>query len=85
MENFEEMEMPTPCDCGEWFDLTDGFPSRNRNITICRNCYQKEVKITDLTEEIKDLETWINNGDNVRENKKTLKELRLKLEKLENE
>lgn len=85
MEDLEEMEMPTPCDCGEWFDLTDGFPSHERNITICRDCYQKEVKIKDLTEEIKDLECWINNGENIRENKKKLKELQKKLETLEKE
>ena len=84
MEDFEEMEMPTPCDCGEWFDLTDGFGSKNRSITICKSCHEKETEIEDLKEEIEDLENWIANGENVRANKKLLKELQVKLEKLEN-
>jgi len=82
MEDFEEMEMPTLCNCGEWFDLHDGFPSRKLNITICEECYNREVEIIDLEEEIQDLENWIADGDNVRENKMTLKELKQKLEKL---
>lgn len=84
MEDFEEMEMPTPCDCGEWFDLTEGFLSRNGKTTICGSCREKEIEIEDLEDEIEDLELWIANGEEVLANKKLLKELKLKLEKLNN-
>lgn len=40
------------------------------------------IIIDDLKEEIKDLECWISQGDNVRENKQTLKELKKKLKKI---
>lgn len=80
----EFMEMPTPCDCGNWFDLNDGFPSRKQNRTICEDCYDKEVEIEDLKEEIEDLENWISDRENVRENKKLLKKAKDKLQKLEN-
>ena len=44
-ENIEEMEMPCQCDCGNWFDLTDGTPKPGTNKVICgEDCeyYNKE-------------------------------------------
>lgn len=38
----EEMEMPCRCDCGNWFDLNDGFGKKNSNIVICEECHVKE-------------------------------------------
>lgn len=78
------MEMPTPCKCGEWFDLHDGYPSRTCSQTICEECYDLEIEIEDLKEEIEDLESWIADRENVRENKKLLKQAKAKLEKLKN-
>lgn len=44
-KNPDCMEMPCLCDCGEWFDLLEGFPSKedDRKV-ICENCYQDELK-----------------------------------------
>lgn len=41
----EEMEMPCMCDCGQWFDLNDGYESKKRpGILICKKCHEKEMK-----------------------------------------
>lgn len=39
---FDEDSMPTPCDCGNWFDLHDGYGSKHSNRVICEECHQKE-------------------------------------------
>lgn len=39
----EFMEMPCRCDCGKWFDLHDGYVSKWRNTTICRECKDEET------------------------------------------
>lgn len=36
--SIEGMEMPTPCDCGNWFDLNDGCTSHDRSKMICEDC-----------------------------------------------
>ena len=57
MEEFEEMEMPTPCvHCGEWFDLNDGYGSDkwHPNTTICAKCHEEEEKEIEKDEEIED-------------------------------
>lgn len=84
MDDTDFMEMPTPCSCGEWFDLNDGYCSSNGKFTICESCHEKEVEIEDLKDEIEDYENWISDGQNIRENKKVLKQLKAKLERLEN-
>lgn len=39
----QEMEMPCLCDCGEWFDLNDGYPEHgNGKKVICPDCHRKE-------------------------------------------
>lgn len=38
----EFMEMPCRCDCGKWFDLDDGYPSKNSNKIICKECSDAE-------------------------------------------
>lgn len=75
----DEMEMPTLCDCGEWFDLNDGFCSKTKNETICEACHDLEEDIEDYENEIDDLETYIENRENVRQNKKQLKLIKVKL------
>ncbi|SIT25508.1 hypothetical protein SAMN05421786_11518 [Chryseobacterium ureilyticum] len=84
MEDFEEMEMPTPCSCGEWFDLTDGFASLpDIQTTVCEECHDLQLEIEGLKEEIEELENDIANGYNKRENKKQLNCSKKDLKKLE--
>ena len=84
MEDFEEMEMPTPCSCGEWFDLNDGFTSLpDRKTTVCKECHDLQLKIEGIKEEIEELENDIENGYNKRENKKQLNQCKIALKNLE--
>lgn len=56
--SYDEMEMPTPCvNCGEWFDLNDGYGSTkwHPNITICDACHDEEEKEIEKDEEIEEL------------------------------
>ncbi|KFF26883.1 hypothetical protein [Chryseobacterium vrystaatense] len=58
MEDFEEMEMPTPCiHCGELFDLNDGYGSQKwyPNTTFCVNCYELEKGEIKMDEEIEEM------------------------------
>ncbi|WP_336689397.1 MULTISPECIES: zinc ribbon domain-containing protein [unclassified Chryseobacterium] len=58
MEEFEEMEMPTPCQhCGELFDLNDGYGSEKwyPNTTICENCYELEKGEIAMDEDIQEM------------------------------
>lgn len=39
------MEMPSMCNCGNWFDLNDGHPSKeNDRMLICDECHENELK-----------------------------------------
>lgn len=39
----EEFEMPTPCkNCGEWFDLHEGGPSKDGKYQLCIDCSNEE-------------------------------------------
>lgn len=45
------MECPCVCNCGNIFDLNDGFRSLNSNIVVCEKCHdseKKQDKINDL-------------------------------------
>jgi hypothetical protein len=60
MENKEwsEMEEPCICNCGEPFDLQDGYKSLNSNNVLCWDCHKKEQDDADAKEEIQnELET----------------------------
>lgn len=81
----DDYEMPTPCDCGEWFDLNDGRCSKTKDITICRACYEIEKEIEDFQNEIDDLEIAIANGEDRRQNKKQLKLIKVRLKEKEKE
>lgn len=48
----EKMEAPCLCDCGQWFDLTDGYGKRNSNTVICAACHEKEEEIEEIELEI---------------------------------
>ncbi len=50
-----EMEAPCQCDCGRWFDLDDGYSSRNNDSVICSVCEERE----EIEEEIETLEQEI--------------------------
>ncbi|WP_034746973.1 hypothetical protein [Chryseobacterium vrystaatense] len=75
MEEFEEMEMPTPCiHCGDLFDLNDGYGSDkwHPNITICDKCHEEEEKEIERDEEIED---YIDNLSDAEENVKRYRKL----------
>lgn len=38
----EFMEAPCRCDCGNWFDLTDGYSNKKNNKIVCRECKEDE-------------------------------------------
>ena len=46
----EFMEAPCMCDCGNWFDLEDGYGSKNSSKVICRECKDAESSL-DLDED----------------------------------
>jgi hypothetical protein len=46
------MEMPCMCDCGNWFDLNDGWPSKHGSKTVCENCHDSEEEVECLENEI---------------------------------
>ena len=79
----EEMDMPCLCDCGNRFELNDGYGSLKPNkkgVAVCPECHFDENKwhkqIEDLRDEISDLE--------IQDNKKRqIKKLKLKLHELE--
>lgn len=48
----DDMEMPCMCDCGEWFDLNDGFKSYHSNKVVCKSCHFKEFEIKELEDRI---------------------------------
>lgn len=49
----ELMEAPCQCDCGEWFDLEDGYRSQGRdNIVICGACNRAETEEEDRINEM---------------------------------
>lgn len=58
----EDMEAPCLCDCGEWFDLNDGYRTEKigSNKIVCPDCHQNEMvvvkEIEKLEEEIYQLE-----------------------------
>lgn len=74
----EEMEMPCKCHhCDSWFDLNHGCASHKwyKGIVICRECSDKEDSEIEIDEEEKDLYAKIFNRENLRANKKRLKEI----------
>jgi hypothetical protein len=38
----EHMECPCMCDCGQWFDLEDGYSDDQINKVVCKNCIGKK-------------------------------------------
>jgi hypothetical protein len=43
---FDEDDMPCRCDCGNWFDLNDGWPSLDpykANVLVCGECHELEA------------------------------------------
>lgn len=70
----EFMDAPCLCNCGNWFDLNDGYPSHkpHSNAIVCDECHEKENRIVDIQTEIESLEEM---GNKKREIKKLKKEL----------
>lgn len=60
---FDEDSMPVPCqNCGEWFDLNDGYGSELwfPNTVICHTCYNTESNEIErreiITEALREIE-----------------------------
>lgn len=54
---YKEMDAPCPCqNCGEWFDLHDGYGSEKwfPNTVICEQCHLIEEKEIEKDEEIEE-------------------------------
>lgn len=64
---FDEDSMPVMCDCGEWFDLLDGYasrkgyPSESYN-TVCRKCHEIDVMHEKRIEELYAIGDWLDDG-----------------------
>lgn len=43
----EFMEAPCRCDCGNWFDLDDGYRSKAKGKIVCRECHEEELEEED--------------------------------------
>ena len=41
-EDIAKMEMPCQCDCGQWFDLNDGYSCDNCHKVFCGDCYDHD-------------------------------------------
>lgn len=78
-----ENSMPCTCDCGNIFDLDEGYSLPNSNKVVCEECYEKAERIQELEEEIKDLELLIDNAEfDIMENKPRLNALKTTLKEL---
>jgi hypothetical protein len=75
----EFMDMPCRCDCGNWFDLTDGY-SNGTGKVVCGDCYENVKEIKRLKDEYYELDS----GDKPykREKAKILKQLKAMGEEL---
>jgi hypothetical protein len=71
------MECPCVCDCGEPFDLHDGYRSERRdNVVICPSCHRIENKDIERVFEIRDIIDQIEEGNiPFAQGRKYLKEL----------
>lgn len=92
-EEYEEMEMPTPCvHCGKIFDLNDGFGSEkwHPNTIICAGCYYKEEAEVEEDQRWEDINLELSNALYIlkdeeylsrvsQDNKKAIIEIALKL------
>lgn len=76
---YEEMEMPTPCQhCGKWFDLDDGVASDKwyPKTVICEECGLLEEKEIEIDEEIENLVNAIEDAEwTIKDSKERLKEI----------
>lgn len=60
---FDEDSMPVVCDCGEWFDLSDGYPDRDSNKVICKTCHLVQKQEEELADDLYELASALDNGD----------------------
>jgi hypothetical protein len=42
MKEFDSDDMPCLCDCGNWFDLPDGYRSKYSSLVVCKECHDQE-------------------------------------------
>lgn len=41
---FNEDDMPCRCDCGNWFDLNDGYSTCDSKV-VCEECHDNEQRL----------------------------------------
>lgn len=58
----EFMEAPCRCDCGNWFDQSDGHRSSRDNHLVCGECSENEKEEEDNEEEIYNFEDTLNDA-----------------------
>lgn len=87
----EQMEMPTLCECGEWFDLNDGYrkdygdSDQERKTIVCEKCCDKYERLRDIEDEITDLESSISDAEfTLQENKPILEQKKKQRDELLN-
>jgi hypothetical protein len=56
------MEMPCLCDCGEWFDLNDGYSIRGSNKVVCYECHKADKKAEENAEALYMIGTDLDEG-----------------------
>lgn len=59
-----EMEAPCKCDCGNWFDLDDGWESLTKpGVVVCESCYDKQSEEQNKEEDIQDTRDQIESSE----------------------
>ncbi|MGC1471525.1 MAG: hypothetical protein WA775_02940 [Psychroserpens sp.] len=56
-----EMEMPTLCSCGVWFDLNEGAGNHDNTRQICEECANQNYQRKQIVEDIECRKTEIEN------------------------
>lgn len=51
----EFMEAPCRCDCGNWFDLDDGYSVRGKGRIVCRECKENADECESIRDRIDEL------------------------------
>lgn len=56
------MEQPCKCDCGQWFELNEGFGDGGGNV-ICPSCHRRFRRIDEIKDDIEECKKDISNAE----------------------
>lgn len=60
----DRMEAPCRCNCGNWFDLDDGYMCLiNNSNVVCEECHETQEEEKEREEEIDELKTTLANAE----------------------